>query len=134
MPARTPETKANPRKTGSSHNCSQGIVNDLDASVLKYGNNSHASNRPITNEIPLYNIDSVKNCLTKPPRCEPTTLRNPTSLALLADFAVVRFTKLIQAIRRINAATPPNSHTKRMSPWERLSRISYECRLISVMG
>src|SRR5665213_1281839 len=112
--------------TGSSHHSPQGMVSDFEASVLKYGSTSQASSKPITNEKQLYSSDSVKNCLIKPLRWEPTTLRKPTSLALLADFAVARFTKLIQAIMRIKAATPPNNQIKRMSPCERPSRTSYE--------
>src|SRR5580692_9346215 len=111
-----PMIKAEIRMTGINHHWPQGIVKDLDASVLKKGSNSLARTKPMTKERQLYSSDSVKNCLIKLLRYEPTTLRKPTSLARLADLAVARFTKLIQAMMRINTATAPKSQIKRMSP------------------
>src|ERR1700733_152707 len=119
-----PTIKAESTITGNSHHWPQGMDRDLEASVLKYGSNSQASSKPITKERQLYSSDSVKNCLIKLLRYEPTTLRKPTSLARFADLAVARFTKLMQAMMRMNAATPPNNHINRISPCESPSSMS----------
>src|ERR1044072_322349 len=108
MPAAMPIRKADANTAGTSHHCAHGILSDLDASVLKYGSRIQANISPSTNEKKLYNNDSAKNCWIKLLRCEPTTLRKPTSLARLADLAVERLIKLIHAITKIKPATAPN--------------------------
>ena len=49
--------------------------------------------------------DSARNWRINCGRKAPMTFLKPTSLARLADLAVVMFIKLIQAIKRINSAT-----------------------------
>src|SRR6185295_53638 len=108
------------------------MVNDLADKVLKYGSRAQASNSPSTNERKLKSKDSVRNCCTRLLLCEPTTFRSPTSLARLADLAVERLIKLIQAIIRIKQAMAPNNHTKRISPCDNSSWMSYDLRWISL--
>src|SRR3954468_3733579 len=76
-------------------------------------------------------MDSVKNWLIRLLRREPTTFRKPTSLALLADLAVERLIKFIQAIIKIKPATAPKSQIKRISPCGVSSDISYDFKLMS---
>ena len=49
--------------------------------------------------------DSVRNCPIRFFLSVPNTFRMPTSFALLADRAVVRLVKLMQAINKIRIAT-----------------------------
>src|SRR5260221_2594920 len=63
-------------------------------------NNGKAISTPINDSTK----DSLMNCLIKSFLPAPTTLRTPTSLALLDARAVDRFMKLIQAITCIITA------------------------------
>ncbi len=65
----------------------------------------------ITVEIKTINVDSVRNCIISSLRSVPNTFLIPTSFARLAERAVVRFIKLIQAISKINNATAENMYT-----------------------
>ena len=56
------------------------------------------------NAMLLINNDSPINCRANCDLNAPDTLRMPTSLALSEDLAVVRFTKLMQAITIIKTA------------------------------
>src|SRR5215472_11561987 len=94
---------------GNNHHTVHGTLNDFAASLLKYGSNNIAMIKLNANESTLYCNDSVRNCLTRLIRCEPTTFLNPTSFARFADFAVERFMKLIHAITRIKMAIAPNN-------------------------
>src|SRR5690606_13459742 len=98
MPANSPIIKAAPMVIGRNNEEVQGKRSSFPERWLKRGNNSQANNRPTTKESTLYNTDSAKNWPTKLLRAEPTTFRRPISFALLADFAVDRLMKLIQAI------------------------------------
>ena len=73
--------------------------------LLKFGNNKSTKNIAITWATNAKNIDTPKNCKTTLIFFAPAILRIPISLALLADWAVDRFMKLIHAIKRINMAT-----------------------------
>src|SRR5665213_128869 len=89
---------------------------------------------PRAKERKLYSKDSVRNCFTRLLRDDPITFLSPTSFALLADLAVERLIKLIQAIIRMKQAMAPNSQTNRISPWDKPSCISDEWRLISLIS
>ena len=89
--------------TGNSHHSVHGKTTIFPISVLKYGTSSHASNKASIKEKKLYTNDSVKNCLIRLLRREPTTFLMPTSLALPADLAVERLMKLMQAMIRMEA-------------------------------
>ncbi|MNL62949.1 hypothetical protein D3C87_1870250 [compost metagenome] len=73
------------------------------------------------------NTDSLTNCLASNPLAAPTTLRIPTSLARSAERAVVRFTKLMQAISRMKMATTENTYTLLMLPFSATSRSERKC-------
>ena len=64
------------------------------------------------NETKLKSADSVRNCFMRLILCDPTTFRNPTSLARFADFAVERLIKLIQAIEIIKIAIAMSRYKK----------------------
>ena len=61
--------------------------------------------------------DSPRNCLTISERRAPVTLRSPTSLPRLAERAVARFMKLMQARRRMAAAARENRVSVEALPW-----------------
>ena len=82
---------------GRNHQNAHGITIFLPAISLKAGSNAQANIRPSINEIRLKRRDSIKNCATRLLLNAPTVFRKPTSLALLADFAVERLIKLIMA-------------------------------------
>src|SRR5450432_370037 len=84
---------------------------DLLARALNPGIKTKLANMARTREIITITVDSERNCSTRFLRVVPKTFRIPTSRARLADRAVVRFIKLIQAIRRIKAATAENIYT-----------------------
>src|SRR5258708_19388191 len=109
-------TRAANTMIGNSHQAPQGKTSDLAASRLKYGSSSQASTIARIKEQRLKSRDSVRNCLTRLPRPEPITFRSPTSLARLADLAVQRLIKLMQAISRMKQATAPHNQTTRNSP------------------
>ena len=50
----------------------------------------------------VINIASTKNCIMMAICSEPSVFLIPTSLALLADLAVARFIKLIQAMIKMS--------------------------------
>ena len=81
------------------------MVNLIPNRLLKAGRVSSTISNPSINAKKLTRIDSERNCEINLFFPEPTTFRRPTSLALVADLAVARFIKLIQAIKRIRTAT-----------------------------
>jgi len=60
---------------------------------------------PITRLMSEIRIDSDKNWFISLILVAPVTFLIPTSFALFADLAVLRFMKLMQAMARIKAAT-----------------------------
>src|SRR5687767_2573214 len=116
MPASNPTNNADPINTGASHHAVHGNEIDFADNVLNQGNSAQAITIPKIKDTTLISVDSVRNWLTRFLRIEPTTFRRPTSFARFAERAVDRFTKLIHAITRMNAATEPNNHTNRISP------------------
>src|SRR5512138_1147159 len=73
------------------------ICSSFADKLLNHARQSHAIPIARAVERTVVKIDSVRNCLIKNLSSEPTTLRMPTSFALLADLAVERFIKLMQA-------------------------------------
>ncbi len=114
-----PMPAADPTSMGISHGADHGMASDFADSTLKYGSSTTANRIASEKERKLNNKDSVRNCQTRLPLSEPTTLRRPTSLARLADLAVDRLMKLMHARIKIKMATAPNSQTKRISPFSR---------------
>src|SRR5690606_27031678 len=115
-PASIPIIKAEPKISIKNQPFAHGKFKTFPARVLNKGNANQEITSPKTKERKLKSIDSVRNWVINPLRCEPTTLRKPTSFARLADFAVERLTKLMHAIKRMKPATAPNNQTKRISP------------------
>ena len=72
--------------------------------LLNKGIMAKASNMASMQEMKAVKVDSLRNCVIKFLRSVPNTLRTPTSLALFAERAVVRFMKLMQASKRIKKA------------------------------
>src|SRR6185437_9343417 len=93
---------------GNNHHWFHGIDSCVPEILLNTGNTRTAMIIPIIKERKLYNIDSVRNCLIRLPRLEPTTLRNPTSFARLAERAVDKFKKLIHAKTKMKIAMAAN--------------------------
>ena len=79
-------------------------------------------------------IDSPINWTTRDRFCAPTHLRIPTSFALFSLRAVVRFIKLIQAMRRMNAAMIAKSLTNSISPPSSLPFVKFEYKRQRLMG
>ena len=119
----TPMMMAAMIMTGNNHHAIQGMLRFLSNSLLKKGRNNAARRIPNANEKMLNSKDSVKNCLMRLIRCDPTTFLKPTSFARLADFAVERLIKLIHAMIKIKQAMAPKSQTNRISPFSRPSSI-----------
>src|SRR4030095_16253954 len=84
---------------------------DLLATSLKTGSTRYAMMMASTSEKTAISVDSVRNWNMRNFLSVPSTLRIPTSLARLAERAVVRFMKLMQAINRINKATAEKIYT-----------------------
>src|SRR5437868_4179502 len=80
------------------------MVNSLADIWLNNGKNAQATNTAMMAPASVTIIDSVRNCAIKYLRGEPSTLRTPTSFALLDERAVDRFIKFTQAISSINIA------------------------------
>src|SRR5690348_8148630 len=80
--------------------------NALLERVLNKGNNKWTNT--IANKKPTVHKknDSPRNCIINCFLLLPITLRMPTSLALLTERAIERFTKFIQAINNTNNAIP----------------------------
>src|SRR5687768_8309467 len=74
--------------------------------------------KPIVNKnaIQLINTLSPTNCRASCVLTAPATLRMPTSLALSEERAVVRLTKLMQAIIKMNKATTEKIYTFLLLP------------------
>ena len=79
--------------------------------LLNKGIMAKASNMASMQEMKAVKVDSLRNCVIKFLRSVPNTLRTPTSLALFAERAVVRFMKLMQAISKIKMATAEKIYT-----------------------
>src|SRR5450631_2460349 len=84
---------------------------DLSASVLKPGIKIKLAKMATAREMMTIRVDSDRNCKIRSLRRVPKTLRIPTSRARLADRAVVRFIKLIQAMSRMKIATAEKIYT-----------------------
>ena len=84
------------------------MINDFPAIWLKSGSMTHAANTAVTVAANVTINDSARNWAIKCFRDEPNTLRTPTSRARLADRAVDRFMKLMQANISINIAMAAN--------------------------
>src|SRR5665213_4423541 len=108
--------KANKTSEGNNHHSFHGKLSCSPAALLNIGNTMIAMIVPIKHEKKLYNNDSVRNCLMRLLLDEPTTFLTPTSFARLAERAVERFKKFIQANSKMKAAIAANKYTKRMSP------------------
>src|ERR1700722_975070 len=99
-------------KTGSSWPISWLLTaNSLPDSVLNTGRRAHARNKARVAPAIVTMTDSVRNWATRYFRGDPSTFLMPTSLARLADRAVDRFMKLIQAINRMNKAMAEKMYT-----------------------
>src|ERR1700722_9426201 len=83
-------------------------LNDGMASCTKY--------KPSKNDKNVIKTDSNKNWQIRSLRCEPITLRTPTSLARFSDLAVERFMKLIQAIANTSMPIILNKRTYSTKP------------------
>ena len=106
VPANKPTTSGSAIRKTRYFGCSRSeISNSFADKLLNHGRHSQAIPMARTVDITVVKIDSVKNCLISDFFSEPTTLRIPTSFARLADLAVERFIKLIQASINTNKAT-----------------------------
>src|SRR5688572_6925124 len=89
---------------------------DFPETELNNGSAQYAIPIATSNDNNTVKVDSVRNCMTSFFRSVPNTLRMPTSRALPAERAVVRFMKLMQAISNINKATAEKMATYCMLP------------------
>src|SRR6056297_328221 len=107
---------AETNNNGANHQSDQGSTMLLEAISLNVGSNAHASAIPNTKEMMLKTTDSVRNWFTRLFLKAPIVFLSPTSLALLADFAVERLMKLIIAKSNTKMAMAANNQTNFMSP------------------
>src|SRR5688500_11412852 len=128
MPANNPTTIAAPIVKGNSHHACHGKLSDLADKVLNQGRNTQANTNPNKNDNKLKRKDSVKNCLTRFKRKEPTTFLNPTSFARFADLAMDRLIKLMQTILNIKTAMAPNNQSNFISPCDKPSSSFVVCK------
>ena len=76
----------------------------LPERLLKKGSSTTTRPTPSSNAMTVNRVDSPINCRMSWNRYAPITLRMPTSRARRAERAVIRFTKLMQAISKMNSA------------------------------
>ncbi|SKB87620.1 hypothetical protein SAMN05660293_02783 [Dyadobacter psychrophilus] len=88
-----------------------------EVNVLKRGSKEKTSPNAQSMDMKAINMDSDKNCDTKPFRVEPNTLRTPISLARLMERAVVRLMKLTTAISKMNNPIPVKIYTYSILPF-----------------
>ncbi len=89
----------------------KSILNSLPESWLNRGSAKKAMPMASSKAMKANKIVSHKNCESSCFLLAPTTLRIPTSFALISDLAVVRLMKLKHAISKINSAVPANTYT-----------------------
>src|SRR5689334_7427594 len=97
---------ANDRSMGGEYKIA--VLMEAPINVLKCGRKNSVKAMASAMESTVVRKDSVMNCLTRLLFKEPNTFLTPTSRARLADLAVDRFMKLIQAIKRMNTAMAVN--------------------------
>src|SRR5687768_15769255 len=117
-PAKKPTTNGRAIRNTRYRGCKRSeICNCFADKLLNHDKQSHemATASPVDRTV--VNMDSVKNCLINDLFSEPTTLRIPTSFARLADLAVERFMKLIQASINTNKATAEKMYTYWIFPF-----------------
>src|SRR4051812_20538421 len=104
------------------------MISDLPDTWLNNGNIAHATNTAITVAVSVTITDSARNWAIKYLLLEPNTLRTPTSRARLAERAVERFMKLMQASINIKTAITENIYTYSTLPLIPSSRCRLEWR------
>ena len=72
--------------------------------LLNHGNESSTRIRAKASASKLRITDSLKNWVISKERFDPDAFRKPISRALVADLAVERFIKLMEAMTRIKNA------------------------------
>ncbi len=87
----------------------KSAYNNVVAKFDTYHEN--AENVYRVNFIRITNGQPIKNWRIKSPLKDPATFRTPISLARLADLAVNKLIKLMQANSKINNAIAPNNFT-----------------------
>src|SRR5580704_14339061 len=83
----------------------------LLAKWLKRGNKNNTITMAITNDRKQATKDSVRNCVIRLFFRPPNTFLTPTSFARLAEDAVERFMKLMQASNKIKMAIAEKIYT-----------------------
>src|SRR5688572_16224218 len=104
MPESITLAVANAKKPGLP---SMAMLSCLPVNKLNTGNNTSIKKSEIKTAMAMYRYDSNKNCVINLLYGAPTAFLMPTSFARLAERAVDKFMKLIQASTVINKAIDP---------------------------
>src|ERR1017187_1118762 len=106
----------------------------LPANWLKRGKSKAAATMAITNDRKQAIKDSTRNWAIRLFLRPPNTFLTPTSFARLAEDAVERFIKLMQAINKIKMAIAKKIYTSWILPLIPSSSAKWEYKCMSVRG
>ena len=95
---------------------SAAMISFLPDTCSNKGNNNKVRTVASASAMNDINMASPRNCLSREVFCAPRTFLTPTSAALLAEFAVDRFMKLIQAINNVSKAMEPRINNRVLLP------------------
>src|SRR6185503_16616474 len=109
-------------------------VSSFPERLLNSGSSAQAPASASTVASNVTSTDSERNKAISRLRDDPSTLRTPSSRLRLAERAVDRLIKLIQAINNTKKATADKKEIYPPLPLASISRRRCECRWISVSG